>query len=150
MCIFYFMYDLMFIIKIDMFIYRYNFINTLLMKEVNLIVDNVNLLFTIGSNAIENTNLIEDSDENCYWFHADGSPSCHIVLTLDTQLSDLKAKTKNKIFKQGCLLCKQHTNSLKSTKNTKFVYTKISNLITGDKPGSVYFKDNTILKYISI
>jgi len=120
------------------------------MKEVKLIVDNINLLFLIGTNATENTNLIEDSDENSIWFHADGFPSCHIVLSLDTEISNLKTKSKHKIFKQGCLLCKQHTNSLKSTKNTKFVYTKISNLITCDKPGSVYFKDNNNLKYINI
>ena len=140
----------MIFIKIDMFIYSYKLVIPFVMKEVNMVVDNVNLLFTIGANANENTNLIEDSDENCYWFHADGSPSCHIVLTLDTEFSDLKAKTKYKIVKQGCLLCKQHTNSLKSTKNTRFVYTKISNLITCDKPGSVYFKDNNMLKYILI
>ena len=140
----------MFFLKIDLFIDNCILILAILMKEVNLVIDNVYVLFLIGTNATENTNLIEDSDENCYWFHADGSPSCHIVLTLDDQIRDLKAKTKNKIFKQGCVLCKQNTNALKSTKNTKFVFTTISNLITGDKPGSVYFKDDNILKYISI
>ncbi len=120
------------------------------MKEVNLLVDNISLLFSIGSNDKENTSLIEDSDENCFWFHADGYPSCHIVLSLDTEMKDLKSKTKHKIFKQGCLLCKQNTNSLKATTNTKFVFTRISNLITGDKPGSVYFKDKNNLKFISI
>ena len=120
------------------------------MKEVNIIIDNINLLFSIGNNAIENSQIIEESEENCIWFHADGVPSCHVVLNLDSEMSELKTKTKHKIFKHGCLLCKQNTNSLKSNKNEKFVYTKVNNLIKGNKPGLVYFKDNEKVKYITI
>ena len=120
------------------------------MKEVNIIVDNINLLFSIGNNAIENSNLIDESEDNCLWFHADGSPSCHVVLSMDTDINEYKNKTKQKIYKQGCLLCKQNTNALKSSKNEKFVFTKISNLISTNKPGQVYFKENDKLKYITI
>ena len=106
------------------------------MKEVT--IDNT--LYRIGKNAQDNTNLINSSDSNWYWFHLEKFPSCHVIICKDEI-------TNSEIYQAG-LLVKE--NSKYKFKNISICYCKINNLIHGSDLGSVSFKSNRAVKIINI
>ena len=67
----------------------------------------------IGSNAIENWELLEKSKENNLFFHLSSFPSCYVILENDT-----KYFPSMYIIEQVALNCKLNTK-YKNLKNIK-------------------------------
>lgn len=96
-------------------------------------------MYRIGKSAKENWELIDVAKPNYYWFHLSSFPSAHVILECE--------KPTNDMFYQAALLCKQATK-YKNVPNIKVSYCKISNLIKGDKIGSVYYKSRKQIREI--
>ena len=106
------------------------------MKEI--LINEV--IYRIGKNAQDNTQLIKDSDKNWYWFHLDKFPSCHVIVCKD-ELTDLEINTAGNLVKE---------NSKYKFNNIGIIYCKIDNILHGQEPGSVHFKSNRQVKLINI
>lgn len=89
--------------------------------------------FTIGTNAKDNFDIIDNASPNDLWFHVEGKPSGHIIASIpeDTNKKELQA-----IVKQGALLCKQ-VSKYASEKNLAIVYTQVKDLTKTNTAGSV-------------
>jgi hypothetical protein len=97
------------------------------MKEI--IVNTI--VYRVGQNAKDNTQLIMDSDPNWVWFHLAKFPSCHVVACL----SDPDAS----VVDQAAAFVKAHSK-YKFTVGVN--YCKISNLRHAGKDGAVSFISN--------
>tara|TARA_B100000524_G_scaffold268153_1_gene147178 strand:- start:6086 stop:6409 length:324 start_codon:yes stop_codon:yes gene_type:complete len=95
----------------------------------------------LGETAKENWSLIDEADDQYIWMHLNSFPSGHIII----EGSDLD----NEILNEAAILCKQNTK-YRNIPNLKICYTTVSNLIKGDKLGSVYFKSNRKVKTIKL
>lgn len=101
---------------------------------------NNEIIFKIGKSASENTCIIKDAEQDDIWFHAQHDSSCHVVTKLPENITK---KEKQTILKRGALLCKQHTNKLKSLQNVVVIYTSIKNITPTKIPGEVKIAGNT-------
>ena len=119
------------------------------MKEIEKMIDDEEIIYLVGTNSKDNFDVIDRASENDIWFHAKQIPSCHVVALLPPDINiHGNKKLKQKIIVQGCVLCKQHTNSIKDLSNVEMVITNVSNLIKHNKiMGQVSFHDNSLLKY---
>ena len=107
------------------------------MKYESLILDNnIQVKYVIGQDAHENTEILQNADENDYWFHAELSSSCHVIANVPASVKTVK-KWKTHIIKKGALLCKQNTNSIKTKQNVSIMYSKVKNVVECEKPGQV-------------
>ena len=106
------------------------------MKTENIYIDALKREFTfyIGKNQNENFEVIDKGSKNDLWFHANNISSCHVVCSIPDILSKKEIRY---IIKVGALLCKNHTNKLKSIKNVEIIYTCIKNVVKTDVPGCV-------------
>lgn len=93
------------------------------------------ITFYIGTNARDNFVAIDEGTPNDLWFHAEEVSSCHVIAIMPNY--KIPKKILDKIIMQGCLLCKQNTNKLKSEKNVSFIYTTLSNIKKTKNPGEV-------------
>jgi len=98
------------------------------------------ITYKIGKNALENTELINLSNSNWYWFHLEKFPSCHLVICAE--------ELTNEMICNAGELVKQ--NSKYKFKNIGINYCKIDNLILGKEPGSVCFKSNKQVKKFNL
>ena len=113
------------------------------MKYESLNLDNnIQVKYVIGQDSHENTEILQNADENDYWFHAELSSSCHVIANVPASVKTVK-KWKTHIIKKGALLCKQHTNKLKSLQNVVIIYTSIKNITPTKIPGEVKIAGNT-------
>ena len=119
------------------------------MKEIIILVDDTNITFLIGSDRYDNSNIIEISSPTDLWFHANDVPSCHVIAVVPPSVNK---RTKHKIITQGCLLCKQNTNTLKRISSpVNFVISSVENLIRIEEHiGAVMFQDDSRVSYVSI
>lgn len=87
-----------------------------------------------GQSAQENWDLIESSEQNDIWFHVEGEPSCHVVLTV----GERKKKPHKSVINFCAALCKEGSK-VKFNKNVKIIYTEIKNvkIKKTDNPGTV-------------
>jgi predicted ribosome quality control (RQC) complex YloA/Tae2 family protein len=107
------------------------------MKKGALYMDCIksSLDYSIGTNAKENIEIVDQASPNDLWFHVDGLPSEHVVLSIPEGLS-IDRKQRLKIAKQGAVLCKQHSKYA-SHKNLAIVYTEIQYVTKTDVMGQV-------------
>lgn len=105
----------------------------------------INILFTVGKNAQENFNIIENSNPNDIWFHIDNYASCHVIASMPPDI-DFDKKQLMYIIKQGAIICKQYSK-YKSDKNVTIVYTCVKNVTMTNHTGSVTIQSS---KTISI
>lgn len=98
------------------------------------------ITYKIGTNASENTELINLSNPKWFWFHLEKFPSCHVVVCAE--------ELTNEIIGNAGELVKQ--NSKYKFKNIGINYCKIDNLIHGKEPGSVHFKSNKQVKKFNL
>lgn len=106
------------------------------MKEI--IINEI--IFRVGKNAEDNTQLINRSNVEWYWFHLSKFPSCHVVIC--------KNEINEEDINNACNLVKE--NSKYKFKNIGIDYCKIKNLVHGEKPGSVHFKSNKLVNKINV
>ena len=95
----------------------------------------------LGETAKENWSIIDDSKGDFIWMHLNSFPSGHIIIQSDEINNDI-------LFKAGNL-CRQNTK-YRDVPNLKVCYTKVSNLIKGEKPGSVHYKSNRQVKTLKL
>ena len=94
-----------------------------------------NIMFSVGSNALENFSIIDDSKENDIWFHVKDYSSCHVIASIPEDLK-LTKKDLRYIIKQGALLCKKYSK-YSNVKDLDIIYTSIDNVKKTDVIGSV-------------
>lgn len=92
------------------------------------------VLFHIGKKQSDNFKAIDKGKPTDLWFHAKDISSCHVVCILPDSISKKELKY---IIKMGALLCKQHTNKLKTIRNVEFIYTEIRNITKTEQDGCV-------------
>jgi len=97
------------------------------------VIINDNITYRLGKNAAENFQLIDDADQNDWWFHLDGHPSGHAIV--DSDIID----TQMKIF-AGQLV--KDNSKMKNIKNIKIVFTQIKNVVKTKVIGTVILKQS--------
>lgn len=105
-------------------------------------------IFRISENQEEPFPMLDVSNINDVWFHAEKESSCHVILSLgDYDDMDLSKKEKNTLIKRGAFLCKQHTNKLRSlpSKTVSFLYTHVKNIKLTTKSGCVITENTKII-----
>ena len=93
------------------------------------------VIYRRGKNAVDNKQLILDSEDDWYWVHLKDYPSCHIVICQDN------------VSKKEIKIAKQLIMNNTKYKDAKYVsYCKIKNLIHEKEVGSVSFVNNNDVK----
>lgn len=96
---------------------------------------NREITYIVGTNAHDNFDIIDESDDQDLWFHLSDYSSCHVVAKMPQDIT-LDKKQKIQIIKQGAIICKQYSK-YKSENNVKIIYTTISNIVKGNIIGQV-------------
>lgn len=99
--------------------------------------------YYIGENKNDNFEIIDLANDQDIWFHAKDDSSCHIIAKIKGIKID--KKSMRHIVKQGCLLCKSHTNKLKHRKDVEFIYTEIKNIKKTTVVGMVTYTNSKYL-----
>ena len=94
--------------------------------------------YYVGTNKRENTHILDLANKQDIWFHAEDSPSCHVIARVPGPSIKLTKKQKMTIIKMGCLLCKSNTNNLKNQKQIGINYTEVKNIEKSETEGTVY------------
>ncbi len=89
--------------------------------------------YIVGKSAENNWKIIQGSEKDYYWIHAEGKPSTHVIICIDKPLESE--------IKYACSLCKEHTKPIKNIISPiKYIGCYIENIKLGSKPGEVIFK----------
>ena len=116
------------------------------MKNIQIFIPDLktNVEFLIGTDKNDNFKIIDIVNENDFWFHIKGFPSCHVVSNMyndeNQSLPTISKKILRKIIVQGACICKSHSK-YKSDKNVEIVYTKIKNVTKTEIMGSVVLSE---------
>lgn len=106
---------------------------------------NREISYLVGTNAQDNFDIIDESEEFDLWFHLNGHSSCHVIAKMPQDIK-LDKKQKHQLVKQGALICKQNSK-YKSETNLEIIYTSISNIVKGTVIGQVTASN---VKYINV
>lgn len=97
-----------------------------------------NTTFKVGATAQENWAIIAAANKDFYWLHLEGCPSAHIIIEIDV------LPTKQEI--QYALELARNATP-KAPMKAGIVWTQVSNIRFGSKPGEVHFKNNKSVYY---
>lgn len=98
--------------------------------------------FTIGENARDNFDVIDQANPEDYWFHIHNESSCHVTAFVP---EGLDRKERGYIIKKGAEICKKYSRQ-KSQKNVEIIYTRVRCVSKTDIPGQVETTDTNIVK----
>ena len=105
------------------------------MKEFQRIIENNGKVETInyvlGLNDKDNHEIIDNADENDWWFHLSDNPSAHCIVEKD--------EIDQEDMKFACSLIESKSKYAKNGKKNKYCYTQIKNLKKTKKAGEVIF-----------
>jgi len=94
-----------------------------------------NNLVRIGSNAVENWDLIDTIKKNDIWIHLKNNPSCHGVIRIPKKSRDEKT-LKNVLSYSGKMVCmKSYKHISTNTKDVELIYIKGKYVKKGSKVG---------------
>ena len=93
------------------------------------------ITYTIGKNAKNNFEIIEEANKQDLWFHIEGESSCHVIASIPLDIK-LDKKQLRQIITQGAVLCKSKSR-YKSNKNVSIIYTKVENITKSEPVGTV-------------
>ena len=99
------------------------------------------LVFSVGRNAVENSDLIRKSLPGTLWFHLENVPSAHVLIHPP---KNLKKKQLRSLCKRGAEICRRYTNSC-SDEKFPVCYTEVDNITLLDKPGEVSVRSYKIV-----
>lgn len=102
------------------------------MKEEQFHFNGVNYSIKIGGNSKENDDLVKTSAKTDMWFHVDGAPSSHLILSHEGELNAIPKQ----VIKRCACLCKSHSSS-KSESKCGIVYTALANVLPTEFEGRV-------------
>lgn len=89
--------------------------------------------FIVGQSAEENWSIIAAADRTYYWLHLDGCPSAHIIIEIDVEPTVEELEYASKLVREA---------TPKAPQNAHSVWTRISNIKRGSRPGEVYFMNS--------
>lgn len=87
----------------------------------------------IGSNAVENWELIKKANQRDIWLHVDCGPSPHVIIEYNKSNSEVIPR---KIIHYAAVLCKENSK-YSDNKALKIIYTDIKNVKLSDIVGQV-------------
>lgn len=97
--------------------------------------------FRLGQNANDNFDIIDAALPDDIWFHIEGRPSLHVIVTIPERANK---KQIARIITQGACICKQNSKYA-SEKNVAIVYANVQDISKTSIPGSVHLeKSKTI------
>ena len=120
-----------------------------IMKTAQVYIPKINetITYTIGTNAQENFDIIDTSEETDLWFHVDNLPSCHVVASIPNA-EKYNHKEIAYIAKQGACICKQYSKYA-SQKKLPIIYSKIIDITKSQtQVGTVITNSNAKIIYI--
>ncbi len=106
------------------------------MKEEQFHFNGVNYFMRIGRCGKENDHLVKTSAKTDIWFHVDGAPSSHVILSHEGELNVIPKQ----VIKRCACLCKSHSSS-KSKSKCGIVYTAIANVLPTEIEGRVVINE---------
>lgn len=106
-----------------------------MMKQLFIPSLNQEISYSIGKNAKDNFDIIDNSHDNDIWFHLDNTSSSHVIAHI-SNFEKLDKKQLRQVVTQGAILCKTNSKR-KSEKNVEVNYTFIKNITKTDTPGTV-------------
>jgi len=87
--------------------------------------------YILGLNDKDNHQIIDDADQNDWWFHLSDYPSAHCIVERDViDTEDIKF---------ACDLIESKSKYAKNKKQNKYCYTQVKNLKKTKKAGEVVF-----------
>ena len=101
------------------------------MKTETFEHDGIIYSITIGKNANENSEIVNNACESDIWFHVSDLPSCHLILKTAVKINQIPRQ----VIKKCAYLCKINTTSIKNKCNV--IYTNIANVKVTKIPGQV-------------
>lgn len=112
------------------------------MKEFQRNIDDKTVInYRLGTNAKENHQLIDEADDEDWWFHLESEPSGHcIVERIEIDNSDV-------IFASQIV---KDNSSRKNKKSAPIIYTQIKNIKKTKNPGEVKILDLKKLKKFTL
>ena len=66
----------------------------MIIKKIN--ISDKEITYLIGKNAQDNFDIIDQSNENDIWFHAENISSCHVILKINENYDKKNIKFNNK------------------------------------------------------
>lgn len=96
-----------------------------------------NIQFTLGQNAEDNWNILDQLEKinnNYIWFHLNSFPSCYVIMHYT--LEDLRDTSYNDFLIYGAQLCKNNSK-YKNYNNLKICYTSLKYIKKTQKIGEV-------------
>lgn len=115
------------------------------MKKFNIECNGDTYVLTLGQNATENWNIIDNANTGDLWFHVDGIPSGHLIIECISKKMNESKDYPYKLCIDAGKICK--TQSKLKNEKCKVVYTTIKNIKKGTDVGSVIIKNE---KYITV
>jgi hypothetical protein len=110
-------------------------------KMIVLQKSGITVEYTIGKNAQENFDIIDNAEQYHWWFHIEGQSSGHVI---SNNNEFIDKKTIRDIVKQGAVLCKQYSKYA-SMKNVRIVYARICDVEKTDKIGMVSVSNSKVI-----
>ena len=111
-----------------------------LIKEFTETIDSYEtpILFRMGKSSYGNDQLIDESEEDDLWFHADKLSSAHLVACIGHLI--LTEEQYQEVVEHGAKLLKINSKKLMDIDNLKIVYTCIKNITQTKVSGLVHIK----------
>jgi len=116
------------------------------MKEDNITDNKTNIVlnYWVGSNAIDNWNIIDKADQNDLWFHLSDHASAHVILRISSDNLTVKKISKQTLI-HCAQQCKLNSKFSNISNKMKVIYTEIKNVSKGENVGQVYTKKISII-----
>ena len=95
---------------------------------------NLSVDYSVGKNAADNFAILDEAKGHHLWFHVEGQSSCHVIAAIP---EDIERKNIRYLVKQGAILCKQNTPSVRAQSKITIVYARVSDVEKTDIVGSV-------------
>ena len=99
-----------------------------------------NITYRLGRNANENFKLIDEADQEDWWFHLEDHPSGHCIID-SKELTELN--TQMKIF-AGQLV--KNNSKLKNINKVKIIFTQVKNIMKTKTIGTVILKSSNYFR----
>ena len=94
-------------------------------------------MIRVGKNAQDNWKLLDEANNQDYWFHLKSFPSPHVICNDISLLYECASE------------CKRNSK-YKNFGKIKVSYTQVNNIVKGESVGSVNFKSSRKVKYIVV
>ncbi len=91
--------------------------------------------FIVGQSATDNWSIIAAANKDYYWLHLDDCPSAHIIIEIDVEPTHMEIAFAAELVRTATPRAPPHAG---------IVWTQVSNLRRGSKPGEVYFKNSKL------